>query len=362
MRKAGGLGCVALVLAATAAGPVPPEAVILYEAACLSCRQGDPDLAASYLLRAIGAGFADVSHLRRDPELRALRDHPVFSAILAARDAADGRLAHRRLQRWRERYPAYRCEIDEPARISYLTALDETAQKRMRRMLDDLAVHLTRSLFEAMPAHGVLIAIPTEADAARILDDPHIHGRYTHPTRQLIARDAGRSLRHEFVHVLHQGHMDRLGQQHPPWVQEGLASLYEEYRLGPEGTVEFPPNDRDVFATDLLNGGKLLSWPELFSLSSKHLSSEARRAYPQLRSIFRFLASWGKLEAFYRSFVDGFDEEPAAIGALQRTFGQPIDRLESRWRRWLAEPRPEADERTESPIARRADAEAPENG
>ncbi len=111
--------------------------------------------------------------------------------------------------------------------------------------------------------------------------------------------------------------MDRLGQQHPPWVQEGLASLYEEYRLGPEGTVEFPPNDRDVIATDLLNGGKLLSWPELFSLSSKRLSSEARRAYPQLRSIFRFLASWGKLEAFDRSFVEARGVLPILRGRLR---------------------------------------------
>ncbi|NIM60902.1 MAG: hypothetical protein GTO30_04390, partial [Acidobacteria bacterium] len=51
-------------------------------------------------------------------------------------------------------------------------------------------------------------------------------GIYEHERRRLIARDIGASLRHELTHAYHYADMDRLGQRHPLWVQEGIATLY----------------------------------------------------------------------------------------------------------------------------------------
>jgi hypothetical protein len=318
----------------------PADAVMLYNAACLHCRRGEPDLGATYLIRAVKAGFGNVSHLRRDPDLRSLREHPVYRAILAARDAADERLAQRRLEHWRRTYGSdtYRYATDETRRLIFATALDERAEGQMRRMLEEQAAHLRRTLFEAaspQPRNYVLIAVPTPQDAARMLKEPHVAGVYNHQRRELVTRDTGRSLRHEFVHVLHHSHMDELGQEHPLWIQEGLASLGEDYRLTPDGTVIYPANDRHAIAKTLARTGRLMTWPELFALSKRRLRTEAPRVYPQLRSIFRFVAETGRLQAWYRRYVERFDEDPSGVRALETVLENSTQDLEHRWRRWF---------------------------
>ena len=67
----------------------PTDAVMLYNAACVECRLDAPQRAAGYLIRAVKAGFADFSHLRRDPDLRPLRSHPIYRAIIAAVRVSD---------------------------------------------------------------------------------------------------------------------------------------------------------------------------------------------------------------------------------------------------------------------------------
>jgi hypothetical protein len=319
------------------------EAVALYNTACTEARRGESDRAAAYLLRAVKAGFTDFSHMRRDPDLRSLREHAVFRAIVAARDAADEELTRRNLQRWRQRLDPgrYRFETDEKRRLCYASALDEPAHRDMRRMLDDLSAHLDRSLF-GHPSSGqvsargrVLIVVPSDRDAARLLTEPNTAGVYSHQRRELVAADAHRALRHEFVHVMHHGHMDALGQEHPAWIQEGLAALYEAYRPDPNGGIRFTANDRQPLTSTLAAAERLIPWRDLFAMRPAALRAEAARAYPQLRSIFRFIADQGRLEAWYETYVDRFEGDPTGATALELALGHPLEELERRWRRWL---------------------------
>jgi hypothetical protein len=346
MDKLARLGCAAVLGAAflmcSGASQDLRAAVKLYNAACEECRHGDLDRSAAYLIKAVKAGFVDISHLRRDPDLRPLRTHPVYQAIVAARDAADEQLSRRRLERWRQRLqrPRYRHETDERLRLSFVCALDETAYRTMRRMLESLNDHLARDLFapsaaQAAPTHHVIVVVPEGRDAAAYLTESHVEGVYHHGRRELIAADAGRVMRHEFVHALHHRHMDALGQDHAAWVQEGLACLYEEYRVADDGAVTFPVNDRQPLAHMLAANDRLIAWPQLLTMSSKTLRAEAPRAYPQLRSIFRYIAEQDRLQAWYDAYVGGFHEDPSGLTALEVTLGSPVADLERRWRRWL---------------------------
>ena len=76
-------------------------------------------------------------------------------------------------------------------------------------------------------------------------------GRYRHSRRELIATDAGMTLQHEIVHAFHHNHMDMLGQEHPIWIQEGIASLFESIDISEDGTVHFFANDRHYVAHNL---------------------------------------------------------------------------------------------------------------
>ena len=315
----------------------PDDAVMLYNAACVQCRLREPERGASLLIDAVKAGFGDFSHMRRDPDLRPLHDHPIYQAILHARDAADPLLAQRQIEAWRERTisSAYRIESDERLRINFVTALDDAAQQTLRRSLHGQAKLLGRMLFGDPPQHYVLIALLSAQDAADHLRDPHAPGVYRHYRRELITVDTDRSLRHEFVHVLHHRHMDQLGQEHALWIQEGLAALFEDYELIDGGPVVFLPNDRHNLTKRLARTGRLMRWSELMAVSKQTLPTEAARFYSQLRSLFRFMAERGRLEPWYHHYINEFDDDTSGLAALQRTFELPIDEIERQWRQWL---------------------------
>ncbi|MHC5009051.1 MAG: hypothetical protein ACYTGF_17030, partial [Planctomycetota bacterium] len=158
---------------------------------------------------------------------------------------------------------------------------------------------------------------------------------YYHSRRELIAADPHRALRHEFVHALHHRHMDAVGQEHAAWIQEGLAALYEEYRLNPDGGIRFVANDREPLARMLAAKGRLIPWRDLAAMRPDAVRADAARAYPQLRSMFRYMAEQEHLAAWYETYVDSFEEDPTGIRALEVTFGRPVDELERQWRRWL---------------------------
>ncbi len=347
MDRSGWLGLVAACAAAALLGGAEPpaDAVRLYNDACMASRGGDPDRGAALLMRALKAGFTNISHVRRDPDLRPLHQHPVYRAILAASDAADRPLAEERLRHWRAACgdDAYRLDADPARQITFVTALPDADQQALRRMLAAHADFVENALFayetgDPVPApYHVVVVVPSAADLARFVDRPHAAGVYRHHRRELIAADP-RSLRHEFVHLLHHRHMDALGQEQALWIQEGLALLFEDYTAGEDGSLVVVENDRHDAIRRLAEGDRLMPWPVLLALDEAGLRAEAARAYPQLWSMFRFIAEQGDLRAWYRGYIAGFDEDPTGSAALQATFGCGLPELEARWRLWLSRP------------------------
>ena len=194
---------------------------MLYNAACAQARLGHKDEAASTLLLSVKAGFRDFEHMRLDPDLESIRQHPTYLAIVEAAERVAANVGKSAVERWREDYGSknYRYETDDQRRINYATALDQDAHKRMREMLEREADQLTKTLFEKPPSYYILIAIPTPDDSDKFFHgNDSIGGMYEHTFRRLVSRDIGNSLRHEFVHALHFGHMARLDQPHPLWI------------------------------------------------------------------------------------------------------------------------------------------------
>ncbi len=322
----------------------PDSPAMLYNAACGCSLLGRRDDAVAYLLRAIEAGFTDFDLLRSDPDLEAIRDHETYTAIVEAVRRVSSTRAEAAQERWRAAYGdrAYRYERDETRHLTYATALDEVSHKEMRRMLERQADQAIASLFGEPPAYDVLIAVPTPEHARQLLSGgqagvsgDQIGGIYEHGRRRLVARETGVSLRHEFIHALHYGHMERLGQQHPLWIQEGLASLYEDYELEEDGAIRFLPNRRDNIMKQRIRSGLAMKWRDLFALPTTRFMSQAGALYPQVRSMFEFLAAEQKLERWYRVYIDQFDGDPTGAKAFELVFDQPIEDVERAWRTWV---------------------------
>jgi hypothetical protein len=328
----------------------PDDVQMLYNGACAWSHLGDLDKAADYLLRAVKSGFIDFEHMEQDPDLAALRSHDVYKAIVEARDrVARERSSERRssanpdlLERWRELYgdEEYRYERDESRNLVYAVALDEVAYRQMREMIEREADYLIANFFGSWPEYTVLIAIPTPAHANSILKDPRIGGLYEHGKRRLVARDIGNTLRHELVHLLHYGQMERLKQQHPLWLQEGLAALFEDYRWELDGSITFLVNERHNIARHNARTGVSLPWHELFAFSSAAFMKQGTRLYPQVRAIFQFLAEREQLHPWYRSYLDNFKDDATGRKAFETIFNAPLSDIEREWRRWLAATEP----------------------
>jgi Flp pilus assembly protein TadD len=317
----------------------PDDGTMLYNAACVHARLDDLDRADALLLRAVKAGFADISWMQRDPDLIPIRERGPFRAIVAARAAADPVLAARRRNAWMQVLDdeAYRADVDEDARLAYIAAMPDADRRRLRAEASRRAAFLVESLFGEPLRHEVLVVIPAGADRERLLVDPRVHGSYRHVHRQLIAGDTGRALRHELVHVLHHNHMDHLGQRHPMWVQEGLACLFESVVLPPGDRPVVEPNERDTIAAALAARDELPPWGDLMRMGRSRFNASPGPHYAQVRSIFAFLADRGKLAAWYAAYTNGHASDEAGIAALETVFGRRLESIEASWRSWLAE-------------------------
>lgn len=339
----------------------PSDDGILFDAARVAARQSDLRAAAAYAIRALRAGWRDDAALDGHPDLAALRAHESWAQVTEAREAlrgaergpdwsnpiggsapgasapTDDAIATATLARWLKRFGAdrYRVERDAELNVIFASGVDAASMARTRTMLRELAPALSRSLFGAAPRETVLVAVATHEDAERFFGDPQQSGLYEHRDRSLITRDTGSSLRHEFVHLMHWGHMQRLGQQHPIWIQEGLATLFEDWRQREDGSVEVLPNLRQPVALEHVKARRSPAWSALVRMSHDDFMRSPDVHYPMVRSIFTWIAERGWLQRWYRAYVAMHGEDPTGLRALESVSGQPAARLESQWREWV---------------------------
>jgi predicted Zn-dependent protease len=60
---------------------LPDDPLVHYNLACSCALTGQPERAVTALHRALDLGYCDVKWIRRDPDLRSLRRHPLFRTI-----------------------------------------------------------------------------------------------------------------------------------------------------------------------------------------------------------------------------------------------------------------------------------------
>jgi hypothetical protein len=61
----------------------PDDALVQYNLACSCALTEQPEAAVAALHRALDLGYRDFNWLRRDPDLRGLRKHPLFKSVRA---------------------------------------------------------------------------------------------------------------------------------------------------------------------------------------------------------------------------------------------------------------------------------------
>ena len=381
----------------------PDNFVVHYNLACARAVLRKPDAANDSLRRAVELGFANARHLRRDPYLRPLHGTEAFESLLSNWSAV---LDLQRQARLRQAHSWVRGGVVEIAaddlRCDVVSSHDETettrAVREMRRVADWAQPLFARDAPTAGPGAEpasespyVVVALPDQQDflkwafwtygghARRAFSG--IGGAYEHDDKRLVAQDLGATLRHEFFHVLHWRDMDRLGQVHPIWIQEGLASLVEDMdpawlatrkpvltqtetgggvdprllretgsdepgEIKPDRVTEQDRGYRPVaswrtnIVKRLARAGKLRSFAELAGLDHKTFSTNRPLAtYAQARTVLLYLHERGVLTDWYWVYTSGgehgFTADPGGLAAMEAVLGDEIGRIEAQYLDWI---------------------------
>lgn len=328
-----------------------------YNLALILARMGDDDGSVEALIDAIQYGFVDLHAMERDPGLARVRTTGKYARVVERWGVLLDAVAQAKFTDTKSRLgPAYRESRDAGARLLWLSVVEGAGFEEARREAGRVAAWCAeRGLFveaeAARPDPWVTVIIPTAEDFADLVPYAMVGGTYSRDDKRLVTRDLGPTLRHEFFHVLHWRDMDRAGQVHPIWVQEGMASLLEDVEIGRDGAYEIHPSWRTNVAKRLERSGSLRPLEVLIATDRDRFVSHRPSAnYAHARALMMFLESRGALGDFYRALRAGFDSDPTGVVALEVALGMPIADAERSFRKWLGE-LPEVGERAHPPDA-----------
>jgi hypothetical protein len=346
-----------------------------YNLACVLSLQGDAAGAGEQLLRAVEQGFTDIRMMRSDPDLTNARGDENYQKIVNNWSFVLEKHRDANLARAKQFFKdgSYLTAFDEDLRLAYLSATDPESFEQARADIARLAGWGLEQVFLDLAAGAgapganagggngapeglaqqnmndawVVVVLPSPDDFqrwSRVAFGPAagfsaIGGIYSHDAKRLVAMDLGATLRHEFFHVLHWRSNMRQGQVHPPWIQEGLCSLVEDYVVkgsGESATIEPVPSWRTNIAKRLARGGRTTPIKVLASMTrEKFIGTRPLATYGQARAVFLFLWQQGKLKDWYAAYCRGFAEDQTGVKAMEEVLGAPIDQIEKLYIQWL---------------------------
>jgi len=314
----------------------PVEPTNLYNMACLKALTYHPEDALDYLERAVGAGFTDFLQIEQDADLKSLRDLERFKALMARKEEFQRQDAQRALDVLRTEFgDGYLYEIDYADKLVFATTTDKTTLEAFKNELLRQARSQWQQLFEHKPDQFIIVVVPSRADFRQIVTMRGVEGFYNHAAHMLIADGLGFVTTHEFTHALHFADLEPLGQEHPIWLTEGLAVLFERSEY--EGNILVP---RDNFrlsrlqAIARLNG--LVPLHRLLSMDSNHfMGGDPMLDYAESGSVIHYLYDRKLLRKFYDAFKAGYDKDKTGKLAIETVAGKPLDEFEKDWKSWM---------------------------
>ncbi len=331
----------------------PNSYVGAYNLASAHARQGEIEESIAALKDAIKRGFTDKLTLVRDPDLGSIRGTEDYKAliegwgdVIEVRRNLDLARAAKLMRKKRETRT-----IDD-YRVQVMSAHDPVSTDQSVEELERIARWAEEELFpnlDLVPIedqHWVTVTLPERVGFTQWATGvfgpgvrgsiTSVGGAYEHQQRRLVAQDLGATLRHEFIHVLHWRDMSRMGQNQAAWVQEGLASLVEDYDMV-GGALVPVPSWRTNMVKRLLDVRRLPTIRELAGTDlARFTSSRPLAKYAHARTVMMFLLSEGKLKDFYLRYARGFSVDPTGIRALEGAMGMELDEIEAEYRAYVS--------------------------
>src|SRR5262245_48196656 len=162
-------------------------------------------------------------------------------------------------------------------------------------------------------------------------DNPETpYGYYSPDANALIMNASGLgTLSHELVHPYMEANFPDV----PSWFNEGLASLYERPSER-KGHIIGLPNWRLPNLKKEIKAGTLPKLTKLLGTTRDGFYEAQFDAYAYARYIVYYLQEQGKLQEFYKKFLEDKKDLTGAT-ALASVLGEDLDKFEAKWRKWV---------------------------
>ena len=309
----------------------------LYNLAAVHAAMGRDQQAVEDLTRATDAGFTDFSLISHNAAFDRLTFAPKFQALLARKDqivhhAGELIVAQLKVQ-FGNRY-LYR--VDEPHKLVIVADVD---QAEIDRIIDELHTELASeeaNIFSHPPDEFIKVIVASSIDFAKQEHRYDVGGRYDDSMRTLIVKADGFALRHEFTHALHAADQHALEQEHPIWLSEGLAVLFEQPRTE-DGKMLPGENWRLARVQAVAKNDALIPIEKLVKMDRIAFTDRAELAYGEAGSLLMYLYQQHQLKSFYDAYTAGYAKDPTGITALNSVTGESTAVLQKHWTQWLVD-------------------------
>ncbi len=316
---------------------VPGNPTRMYNLACILAAQGKTLLAMRQLNDAADAGFTDFTAMNGDPMLASLRPMSGYADLISRENEVRHHAADLGLAALRRQFgDHYLYDADEQHKLLFAMAVDQATFDRFHDDLLDLAAAEEREVFSHPPDEFIRVVLPTPDDFAAAVPLSHVGGIYDDSTRTVVAQRLGPFMQHEFTHALHAADQHALHQEHPVWLSEGLATLFETATFA-DGKLELHDNSRLTEVRIGVHRNTLPRLPDLLRMSRDDFSTRPGFTYGEASYLLRYLYGQKLLKPFYDNYTRGFNVDPSGAAALQQATGKSLIALQGAFWKWLGD-------------------------
>jgi len=296
------------------------------------------DEAVTRLREAVKAGFLDLDHIKRDPDLDPIRESDAYKKFLQDFGTLAWEAEKKKKERIAKRLKGWLCKEDNERKIVLFTNCREKWAERLMEILKAWYDAHTGYFFPNKPKRYIYVCVAKDGESY----NRHLGGRagaagfYSHATRilNLNIRTGTGTLVHEFTHALHYADMDARHQRHPIWIVEGFGTMFEQCTIKdgkPVGLV----NWRLPIIQRALKQNRHWALTHFIKHSYRCFSRNTSLAYAHARYIFFWLQQKGLLKRFYEEYTKTYKDDNTGLKAFGSVVGKSAAEVENEWREFV---------------------------
>ncbi len=312
-----------------AANPTDPAA--WYDMACVYSRTNRQAEGIDALTKAVDNGYCNFRNMQNDDDLGPLRSCPQFASLAARSSDIQAQRAQKIKDLiLRQTNDRYACKIDAANRLIFASDVDNRSFDEIRTDLGRQAAAERNDLFDHGLELYVTIVVLGPGDIRKV---PNADGWYDDHDHMILTPQTGIILTHEFTHALHHADQEAVNQDHPAWVREGLAALFESNQIA-GGHITPLDNFRLRNLKGTFAAHKVMPLRQLFGQDPKGFMKNAAVCYPQSRYVMMYLYRKGVLKSWYETYKATYGRDRTGALAMEQVLGKPLSAIESDWRAW----------------------------